>query len=1099
MGGRFMKFNIGYEEIIHESADKVTVIKKIKNKEDYVFVVKEINGMDRLTRLFFEREVNALKVLNNNENIVKMYNYEIQNIESENKHIGKIHLEYIDGKNLQEIELNLIEFKDKYNIILDIVNAIEASHSKGIIHRDIKPANIMVEDYQSAKLIDFGISKIKGMITNNTVGTVANMSTNKYTAPEVRYHSENSSFKSDIYSLGATLYYFLTGEEPPLPEKFTEILRKASGINPKFKDIIAKCICFDPVDRYESITDFKREFLLISKDLLENSNFVISVPDNIYLYAKRKKIIPKSMKKNNFIEKQLPEWFKNSYAFIDSSLKDSMEINEEHDVIIFNGRYKLICIYKNYDEYFLVRELKLVDAKVRNELTRIYMKVEGVLRFYSSSKLRIEEIKNQTYEFASELIDHRHRYDSDENKQSKFDKFFGAWTEYLETDKKIIKETASKVFYKSCKYKDDETIELILDENMNIDEIDFTQETILAYDPEINGKTNENLGYIIVGSFFDIVSNNNKVLMKLKKTEENSKRIPSGRGILVTDYKTSIYVIGKQLKALTLLKKNECECNENLRDIILGFEKPSSIEGFDNITYFNNKLDLLQKEAVKKALCISSVCVIQGPPGTGKTSVIREIINQILKRQKEDFGFKKYRILIVSQSHAAVDHVLEGLVEEDLDSKIIRIGSDTKIIESIYRKYSVEHAHENWINKTIEKTKSRINELLVGYKIDEKELESYVELKRYSNSREYSAEEKIKIYEFQNKYLEDKSISRIISTLIIQYEWIRGLRLAKDSNMRLIENATIVAGTCTGFNSNPIVKNMNFDYVIIDEAAKASVPELLIPLLKGSRLILVGDHNQLPPMLKDQVIKKCEGLDKKSLEVGLFEHLFNNFPVSNRIKLSVQYRMHETIGNMISKVFYEGGIVTGVDSNERKHSFNYFENKQIVWLSTSDLLYEKRKEYSLKGKTFKNKGEISIIKKVLTILDNENDAKDYEIAIITGYSGQKDAINNEIKMMYFKNLKIEVNTVDAYQGRDKDVVIFSTVRSNHQNNIGFQKSRNRINVAFSRAQRLIIIVGDHRLFYNNTHPSNKFPEIVDYIKNHEGCSIELIGVQNEGK
>src|SRR5690606_19281163 len=107
-----------------------------------------------------------------------------------------------DGQNLATIDTTLIEYRDKLSIMLQLIGAVEAAHSNGIIHRDIKPANIMILDYQNAKLIDFGISKLKGMISKDTV---ANFTSNKYTAPEVSYHGENASFQSDLYSLGASI------------------------------------------------------------------------------------------------------------------------------------------------------------------------------------------------------------------------------------------------------------------------------------------------------------------------------------------------------------------------------------------------------------------------------------------------------------------------------------------------------------------------------------------------------------------------------------------------------------------------------------------------------------------------------------------------------------------------------------------------------------------------------------------------------------------------------------------------------------------------------------------------------------------------------
>lgn len=283
---------------------------------------------------------------------------------------------------------------------------------------------------------------------------------------------------------------------------------------------------------------------------------------------------------------------------------------------------------------------------------------------------------------------------------------------------------------------------------------------------------------------------------------------------------------------------------------------------------------------------------------------------------------------------------------------------------------------------------------------------------------------------------------------------------------------------------------MSFDYVIVDEAAKASVPELIIPLIKGSRLVLVGDHMQLPPVLKDEVIKQCEDVSKKDFEYGLFKHLFEEFPASNRVKLS---RMHETIGKMISSVFYDNGIDTGIEASERTHNLESYAGCQIVWVSTSHLPPEVREEKEVEGRTFKNHFESRVIKGILQKIDKDN-CSGYEVAIITGYRAQQALLTQSFRSLDLINLKdVEIDTVDAYQGRDQNIVIFSTVRSNPKNRIGFQRSEKRVNVALSRARRLIIIVGDHQLFANNLISTNRFPKIIKYIEETPGCKIEYLG------
>ncbi|WMT43319.1 AAA domain-containing protein [Paenibacillus sp. D2_2] len=544
------------------------------------------------------------------------------------------------------------------------------------------------------------------------------------------------------------------------------------------------------------------------------------------------------------------------------------------------------------------------------------------------------------------------------------------------------------------------------------------------------------------------------------------------------------------MSAIRALNSDEAICNENLRDIILGFETPKSVGGFNDVNFFNKRLDENQKDSVKVALNTSSIAVIQGPPGTGKTTVIREFVNQILHRNNADISQEKYKILIVSQSHTAVDNVLEGLdFQQDISTKVIRIGQDDNILPAIRDKFSVSNVRSLWAIETKEASNRKMNELISQHGIDTDELNRYVEIHSQTHRSE---EEELLIQQFETKYQDEPEKQRIIRTATVQRNWIDRLGIASDSESRLIENATIVAGTCTGFNSNPSTRNMNFDYVIVDEGAKASVPELLIPLLKGSRLILVGDHQQLPPVLNTDAIKLTSDGKQEDFESGIFKRLYDSFPKSNRIRLTTQYRMHRTIGDMISSVFYGNEIQTGIPDEERTHELQLYQGKQLIWVSTSREYNRREQRHKTQQNTnsYKNEKEIQIIKQMLWDIDKEESACWYEIAVITGYSYQKSIIRDFVARADFKNIKnIEVNTVDAYQGKDKDIVIYSTVRSNKDNDIGFQKSAQRINVALSRARRLLIIVGDKDHFMGNRQPTNKLPEIDRYMSQKEGCEI----------
>lgn len=319
----------------------------------------------------------------------------------------------------------------------------------------------------------------------------------------------------------------------------------------------------------------------------------------------------------------------------------------------------------------------------------------------------------------------------------------------------------------------------------------------------------------------------------------------------------------------------------------------------------------------------------------------------------------------------------------------------------------------------------------------------------------------------------------------IQKDWI-DRSVEKDClDYQLVRSATVIAGTCIGFLANSFVKDMEFDYVIIDEAAKATTPELLVSIIKAKKIILVGDQNQLPAYADQSISPKIAKLTKNP-EYRMFDILFETLPNSHKQVLSTQYRMIRNIGNLISTVFYGGTIDTGCKDEDKFHGLSRYEGNSIIWFDTSE--NRRRKQKKTKGNSFMNEEEKRIILDILEDLKKSNELDNQDIGIITGYSGQKDILRNSVKAIgYDKIAQIDINVLDAFQGRENDIIMYSTVRTD--NSIGFQKEKERVNVAFSRAKKLLIICGDLNFFYNYNDPNNKFIEIIDYIRTHDHCKI----------
>ena len=267
-----------------------------------------------------------------------------------------------------------------------------------------------------------------------------------------------------------------------------------------------------------------------------------------------------------------------------------------------------------------------------------------------------------------------------------------------------------------------------------------------------------------------------------------------------------------------------------------------------------------------------------------------------------------------------------------------------------------------------------------------------------------------------------------------------------------IDMANIICATCSGIASAPsqIFQEVVYDYVIIDEAAKCNTLDLLIPLTMGKKIILVGDHKQLAPMIEEYEGKIAldEEVIRSIKENTLFKRLYEE-RVSDSCKcmLNTQYRMDEMICRFISDTFYEGRLKNGC--GVRTHGIREFTNS-MMWLDCNNSAEEKVHH------SYLNKVEAELVIHMLDFLDRHLTQRK-TVGIISPYKKQVEYIENLLQQRNYQYLEIENSTVDAFQGKEKQIVVFNIVRSKHIS--GFLRDRNRINVAVSRAQELFVAIG----------------------------------------
>ena len=360
-----------------------------------------------------------------------------------------------------------------------------------------------------------------------------------------------------------------------------------------------------------------------------------------------------------------------------------------------------------------------------------------------------------------------------------------------------------------------------------------------------------------------------------------------------------------------------------------------------------------------------------------------------------------------------------------------------------------------------------------------------------AGSNDSSVPEKRKLEELQN-------LRRILT------DWIRVAGLTPDFQELIGNSSNVVAATClfSGNRGNGRPEDrLTFDWVIIDEAGRATLPEALIPIVKAEKAIMVGDERQLPPMLdeitnEEMINSESEEQDSESrLDKSLFQSLIEQSDEaggSHVARLTKQYRMHPTIGNMISTVFYESQLHNGQELHRRMRTLEWLP-APVTWFSTSR---DPNRDETRVGQSYANPTETQIALEVLEKMQARRSASSSKltVGVISGYSAQVEYLTTRIdpENGRWKSLDIEIATVDSFQGRECDVVIYSTVRSNSNRSIGFLKDYRRINVALSRARDRLVVVGDNVMMERATMGSemNPFASVIEYMRSHEDeCKI----------
>jgi ATP-dependent RNA/DNA helicase IGHMBP2 len=454
-----------------------------------------------------------------------------------------------------------------------------------------------------------------------------------------------------------------------------------------------------------------------------------------------------------------------------------------------------------------------------------------------------------------------------------------------------------------------------------------------------------------------------------------------------------------------------------------GFEPCHGSEAWHGYT---NTLNTSQQAAVDKILAANDLAIVHGPPGTGKTTTLVQAIKAMIKRDNQ-------QILVVAPSNTAVDLLSEKLSDEGLN--VLRVGNPARVSERLFSltlDYKMaEHSHT--------KETKRLRKQAAAY------LDMAHKYKRHFGKAERD-QRKALFTEARNIMKEvDNSEQYIINDLVAKSQ--------------------VITATLVGAN-HYTVRNLKFNTIVIDEAGQALEPACWIPILKAQKVILAGDHCQLPP-----TVKSAEAA-KNGLATTLLEKCVALHPESV-VLLEEQYRMNEVIMGYSSSTFYEDRLKAHA-SVATHVLFN--NDNPLMFVDTAGCGFDEKTEQT---STY-NPEEAAFLFRHLTqlvsALDSHYKPDNFpSIAIISPYKQQIDTLKEQFQSspaLQAYEHKIAINTIDSFQGQERDIVYISLTRSNPDSRIGFLSDIRRMNVAMTRARKKLVIIGDSATlsqfdFYSN--------------------------------
>lgn len=1006
--------------------------------------------------------------------------------------------EYLEEvKRLEEI-IEEINVQAAIGGLRDLADCLHELHLKHKInHGDIHPGNILIDGNGQFYLVDFGLTDITRTLSQSSDLEIF---AKEFAAPEKlsRLRSNGFPYQADVYSFGKLLEWLFQERQQVLKEESNKLLVALLADNPIERPSWNKVI--EIIDSISKTLSFG--IVLVSFKNWETEN------DDLYILQT-------------------------------TPLLFSIFIRDTGDYFIDIIAGEFVFMYCQWAQHSRTLHIgkrvdkESMDEKVFSSKKRFGKKLPFAPSFvkHLPGRLPIEDL---TWLFEKWISEKKERRSSGSKYRNLAKEELGFYSELLKKELDVIASNSLRLQFTRHEVKDDE-ITFWIKPNENFSSVGAIQ----GHVEEGNDINSEGFEYIISAKadrkqvkekngfsgkpyFYD----NKLGILKIKDCEHLKKESIPKDGFLFENISKKEEEKNRQLDAIRKVEKNQTQNPDLAYYLFKPDELPPASTDYSALeTVFqrdNDQKPLIysdnQNKAIRNALNKVPFSVIQGPPGTGKTTIITEIVFQLI-HQKSDA-----RILITSQTNNAVDQVLENLIKNEIP--ILRLSGITAPRNELIRRHTIKRKLEGWkegVKKSAELNFKKLKEkflietqnisLFAGSiantilknndwkQTREKILRIVGNNKTYQKLQQLPAEKQRAIILIDEVF--GTKLDAFLNLWELHRDWLNTIiSLDEQSaiNQKLIDSIRVIGATCNHIASKNYKRyNFEFDYVIMDESGKATTAESLVPIVMGKNLVFVGDQRQLRPRLTStrevekwlrdkhrQEASELENWEDYFNKPSLFEQVIKWIDNDYKTQLTECRRSSTEQVKFTSTCFYEpegdDPIVSIPRDKSAEHNLPLAVQTSIVFV---DIGSHYRNEFdNEKNHSSLNQESAAVIPEILECLNKYPIVKEYSIGVITGYSAQYRLLKKRIdKKLHQKNLnnikswkkqdeKLAISVVDKFQGLEKDIVIVDLVKSGVGLKLGFLEVSNRVNVALSRQKKLLILVGDYYSIVNATTRKN---------------------------